>query len=228
MKLKTTTTAAILSLGAMCAAEATLTAWQTEVGIGTSASATKFSTTSTPETINVATTAGTAMSFEFIVNASNVGVASALLGDRLAVPLNQQSIRFEQYNGTNNYGITGFGSFGDLNSGVALANGTDIHLAFTTDGTDTLLYVDGSLAFTFTGDAIDISGTTGLGGDARTDGTTFTDVLPGDILGFAAYDSQLGAAEVLAHRDAFVSVPEPSSSALLGLGGLALILRRRK
>lgn len=227
MKLRTTTTAAILSLGAMCVADAALLAWQTEVGIGTAASATEFSTTSTPTTINVGTTAATAMSFEFIVNADNSTVAAALMGDRDTAANNQQSLRFEQYNNSGNYGITQFGAFGDQNSGVALANGTDIHLAFTTDGTDTLLYVDGTLAFTFVGNAINISGVTGLGGDFRDPG--FTDVLPGDILGFAAYDSQLGAAEIQTHRDAFVApVPEPSSAALLGLGGLALIIRRRK
>ena len=223
-------TATLIALAATAAsANAALVQWQTEVGTGTTASVTEFTTVSTPTTIAVGTTAGTAMSFEFIVNATDAGVATALLGDRDAPANNQQSIRFEQYNNTGNYGITEFGGFGDQNSGVAVANGTDVHLLFTTDGTDTLLYVDGVLANTFTGQAIDISGTTGLGADLRAGGA-FTDTLNGDILGFAAYDSELTAGEALTHSNAFAAaaVPEPSSTALLGLGGLALILRRRK
>ena len=54
-----------------------------------------------------------------------------------------------------------------IDSGVALTADTDTHLVFTTDGTNTYLYVNGALAHTFTGAAIDIAGLTGLGGALR-------------------------------------------------------------
>ncbi len=73
--------------------------------------------------------------------------------------------------------------------------------------------------------ASDITGSTTLGGSSQWPSSN----LPGNILGFAAYNSQLSATEIAAHSAAFVrAVPEPSTTALLGLGGLALILRRRK
>ncbi len=222
-------TLASLVIGAS-SAHAALSHWKTAVGTGTTATATEFTTVSTAKTINVGTTAGTAMSFEFIVNASSnapvLGVSS-LLGDYVS---NRQSIDFETFVHINNYGISdsSSGGFGSADSGVAHTADTDTHLVFTTDGTDTLLYVNGVLAHTFTGNAIDIAGITGLGA-TYSGGSSFSNRLPGNILGFAAYDSQLSATEIAAHSAAFVrAVPEPSTTALLGLGGLALILRRRK
>ncbi len=137
------------------------------------------------------------------------------------------NLSWEQYQNTNNYGIYD-GTIRD--SGVAHTADTDTHLVFTTDGTNTYLYVNGALAHTFTGAAINIAGLTGLGGALPSNsGNLFYSRLPGNILGFAAYDSQLSATEIAAHSAAFVrAVPEPSTTALLGLGGLALILRRRK
>ncbi len=214
-----------LAIGAS-SAHAALSHWKTAVGTGTSATATKFTTVSTPETINVGTTAGTAMSFEFIVNAGSTPIQydwSVLLGSSAG----GQNLAWEVYQNTNNYGIYD-AERGDINSGVALTADTDTHLVFTTDGTNTYLYVNGALAHTFTGTAMSITGTTGLGGNLLLGGT-FSSRLPGNILGFAAYDSQLSATEIAAHSAAFVrAVPEPSTTALLGLGGLALILRRRK
>ncbi len=215
-----------LAIGAS-SAHAALSHWKTAVGTGTSATATKFTTTtgSSPETINVGTLSG-ARSFEFIVNAGSTPLgafgSSTLLGDYTS----NQFLAWEQLN-TNNYGIFD-GDAGYLDSGVALTADTDTHLVFTTDGTNSYLYVNGALAHTFTGITLYFSGTTGLGG-YLSDSNTFFSGLPGNILGFAAYNSQLSATEIAAHSAAFVrAVPEPSTTALLGLGGLALILRRRK
>ncbi len=209
-----------LAIGAS-SAHAALSHWKTAVGTGTSATATKFTTT-TGSTINVGTTAGTAMSFEFIVNAGGSSTsASVLLGDSTS----NQFLAWEQLN-TNNYGIFDSDA-GYLDSGVALTADTDTHLVFTTDGTNSYLYVNGALAHTFTGVAINIAGTTGLGGHLFSGSLYYA--LPGNILGFAAYNSQLSTTEIAAHSAAFVrAVPEPSTTALLGLGGLALILRRSK
>ncbi len=218
-----------LAIGAS-STHAALSHWKTAVGTGTSATATKFTTTtgSSPEKINVGTLSG-ARSFEFIVNAGSTPLQygwSILLG---TYDGNSQTLDWEAFSNTNNYGIyePGTGGLGVKDSGVAHTADTDTHLVFTTDGTNTYLYVNGALAHTFTGTALNISGTTGLGGAIY--GSSFVSALPGNILGFAAYDSQLSATEIAAHRAAFVrAVPEPSTTALLGLGGLALILRRRK
>ncbi len=223
MKFKTSLLLASLVIGAS-SAHAALSHWKTAVGTGTTATATKFTTVSSPETINVGTTAGTAMSFEFIVNAGSTPIeygTSHLLGDYV----NQNYLAWEQYPNTNNYGIYD-GTIRD--SGVAHTADTDTHVVFTTDGTNSYLYINGALAHTFTGAAIDIAGLTGLGGAlASNSGNIFYNRLPGNILGFAAYDSQLSATEIAAHSAA-LAVPEPSTTALLGLSGLALILRRRK
>ncbi len=212
-----------LAIGAS-SAHAALSHWKTAVGTGTSATATKFTTVSSPETINVGTLSG-ARSFEFIVNAGSTPLEygwSVLLGDYTS----DQFLSWEGYQNTNNYGIFDSDA-GYLDSGVALTADTDTHLVFTTDGTNTYLYVNGALAHTFTGTALYFSGTTGLGGILS--GSSFVSALPGNILGFATYNSQLSATEIAAHSAAFVrAVPEPSTTALLGLGGLALILRRSK
>lgn len=52
----------------------------------------------------------------------------------------------------------------------------------------------------------------------------------GQISEFTVYDTALSSAEVTTafNAGAITAVPEPGSTALLGLGGLALILRRRK
>ncbi len=213
-----------LAIGAS-SAHAALSHWKTAVGTGTSATATKFTTVSSPETINVGTLSG-ARSFEFIVNAGSTPLEygwSVLLGDYTS----DQFLSWEGYQNNNNYGMYYGDGGGTIDSGVAHTADTDTHLVFTTDGTNTYLYVNGALAHTFTGTALYFSGTTGLGGILS--GSSFVSALPGNILGFAAYNSQLSATEIAAHSAAFVrAVPEPSTTALLGLGGLALILRRRK
>ncbi len=169
MKFKTSLLLASLVIGAS-SAHAALSHWKTAVGTGTSATATKFTTVSTPETINVGTLSG-ARSFEFIVNAGSTPLefdTSILLGSSAG----GQTLAWEGYQNTNNYGIYD-SEMGDSNSGVALTADTDTHLVFTTDGTNTYLYVNGALAHTFTGTAINISGTTGLGGNLIISSGTF-------------------------------------------------------
>lgn len=226
MKLKRTTTAAILSLGAMSAADAALAHWQIEVGTGATAASSLFSTVSAPQEFDVGSLTG-ARTFEFIVNADLGGVSSALLGDAITGGP-RQALKFEQYNNTGNYGVTTFG-VADVNSGASATINTDIHLAFVFDGTDTIIYENGVSVATLAGTALTLTDTVGLGAIRNTTGpATYFDNMDGDILGFASYDSALSGAEITTHSNAFAAVPEPSSAALLGLGGFALILRRRK
>jgi hypothetical protein len=119
----------------------------------------------------------------------------------------------------------------DINSTVAASVNVDTHVAFVSDGvTGTDLYVNGSLVDTFAGRPLEITGMQGLAGISEGGTTTFTDILDGNILGFASYDSALSADEVLAHYNYFAVIPEPSTVALFGLAGLVIlsgIARRR-
>ena len=62
-----------------------------------------------------------------------------------------------------------------------------------------------------------------LNGPAIVDASTLSNLVVGEHNNFT---SDFGAGDVAAFN--LVAIPEPSSTALLGLGGLALILRRRK
>ena len=117
---------------------------------------------------------------------------------------------------------------GELNSGILPANDTWTHYAFVTDGAGTSqLYVtkDGeTLTLTDTDAATfgleDFRIGVNRGGNLTYDG---------DYANIAIYDTALDTAALQTVLNAGpAAVPEPSSAALLGLGGLALILRRRK
>ncbi|MGB0992622.1 MAG: LamG-like jellyroll fold domain-containing protein [Akkermansiaceae bacterium] len=102
------------------------------------------------------------------------------------------------------------------------------------NGTARTTYVDGV-------DGSTVNGGHGSGGlDSRWSLTTVFDMFSDNggneealtnVSNLALYDTALSAAEVTALGAVGTSlapVPEPSSAALLGLGGLALIMRRRK
>ena len=93
------------------------------------------------------------------------------------------------------------------------------------------LYVDGVLVDTnssLTNDAT-MNGAAFAVGAARFIDDAGTRPFDGLIDEFALYGTVLDATAVSTHYNAGIApIPEPSSTALLGLGGLALIMRRRR
>ncbi len=124
-----------------------------------------------------------------------------------------------------NVGFTNSAGF----NGTPVTDTSEHHFAVTVDGTTLTTYLDGNLVGSV---AIGSHTLAGLGlTHARIGHGVFTgdpDYV-GSINEFRIYDNVLSGAEV---GSSFAlgadTVPEPSSTALLGLGGLALILRRRK
>ena len=223
-----------LLLGAVCLlvgegiSRATLLAWEGEVLKGTIPVKTLFTTVSNgnPQVIDVGALTGD-RSFEFIYNAGIGGPSQALLGSQ--DPLSgRQGLKVDQYLNTGMYGMTDFG-VADYTSIVPYILNEDVDIVFTSDGIDTLMYVNGALADTYSGVDLTITGLNGIGGGDNATHTGFFDVLAGDIFGFASYDAVLSPAEVAAHHTAFAAaVPEPTSAGLLVLGTLLAGVRRRR
>ncbi|MFI4860770.1 MAG: LamG-like jellyroll fold domain-containing protein [Phycisphaerales bacterium JB063] len=163
------------------------------------------------------------VTYEFIVNATNDGVSSALMGARDTGVGDNGAVKWEQWPDTTTFGATAFG-VADFDSGVSNIPGVNTHVVFIADGTDMDVYVNGSYSGTMAGASLALSGDVGIG-QAYDPIIGNFDVLTGTILGVAVYDSALSASSVSQHYNAYI--PEPGSFALLGMGGLAMLRRRR-
>ncbi|HWB06830.1 MAG TPA: LamG-like jellyroll fold domain-containing protein [Verrucomicrobiales bacterium] len=209
-------------------AHATLVMWQGQVtGAGTTPATTLFTTVNgaAPQLFDVGNLTGD-RSFEFIYNAGVGGASQALIGSQAAVA-GAQGLKVNQWNNTGMYGVTDFGVV-DVVSPIPFLQNQNVHIVFTSNGVDTLMYLNGSLSHTFGGTDLTITGVNGIGAAVNAAGTGFFDNLAGDVLGFASYDSALSPAEILTHSQAFAAVPEPSASGLAILAGLAAARRRRR
>jgi hypothetical protein len=212
------------------AAHGGIAQWLTEVAAGTPAGYTNSNIPS-PIVADIGAYSDTTnggITYEFIVNATNDGDSSALIGT-FANPAvaDRGALKWEQWQNTTHIGATAFG-VADYDSGVVNTPGVDTHLAFIANGTDALLYVNGALAGMMAGASIALSGTVGIGQAYNPNGP-HVDPLTGTILGVAVYDSALSPAEISAHVAAF-RIPEPASGVLiaLALGGAALLRVKRK
>lgn len=124
----------------------------------------------------------------------------------------------------------GFNNENSITLSGKLANGS-YHMALTfNNATDTMtLYIDGVQVGQNTSATIDLSALSNdhaYLGEASYPGDSN---LSGSIDEFRIYNTELSSSEIAASFAAGAdSIPEPSSSAMLGLAGLALILRRKK
>jgi hypothetical protein len=120
-------------------------------------------------------------------------------------------------------------------AGFAMSADTWHHVAVTASNTSGLLslYIDGSFVVSNTNanSTWTFNGADGFGaaphftiGAKRSGGGSEYDGLLDEL---AIYGTVLSASDIAARAN-FTPVPEPSPTALLGLGGLALILRRRR
>ena len=205
---------------------ATLSTWQAAVGTGTAPAATVFTPTNgaAPAVVNVGTLSGD-RSFEFIYNAGVGGASQALMGSQDPVS-GVQGLKADQWNATGFFGMTDFG-VADYTSSAAMIRNADTRVVYSSNGVDTLLYVNGAQVFTFAGVDLTMTGLNAIGAASTPGHAAFFDNLAGTVLGFASYDSALSAAEVSAHFNAFV-IPEPTVTGLALLAGMAALRRRRK
>jgi len=209
----------------------TLVDWENQVNnFGATPAATNFTTVSgtAPLLLDVGPLSGD-RSFEFIVNAGLGTISGAFLGNRQAN--GNQGLKFEQYPDSGVLGLTNFGIV-DLYSDDPSPVNTDTHVVFTSDGASgTGMYLNGVNVYSFSREPLQIFGTQALAAIAESNGS-FGDLLDGNILGFASYDSALSASEVRTHSNAFFLVPEPSMAFLFGLAAASLFgrkqLRRRR
>ena len=178
-------------------------AWQSAVTSGLPAVATRLDPAAAGDqvTFDIGALSG-ARTFEFVVNAGDAAASGSLMGDGV------QSLRFEQWNNTGALGLTVYGVADHVSSAIPPVL-TDTHIVFTSDGTNTSLYLDGQLVWELAGVPLTGSGIQGLATSAvvTTGGTvvSYFDRLDGHVLGFAAYETALGQIELKAHADAFLS-----------------------
>lgn len=221
-----TAACAALSLTGLTSA-AGITDWQNDA-IAQGAGFTQTGIAS-PTAVNIGSfdeTSNGGVSYVLVYNAQDDGGQSySLTGvfDSVNTDGDDGAYKLEQNNNTGMFGSTEFG-VADNTSTTASVYGADTHLAFINNGTTTDLYINGSFVENIAG-AIELTGLIGIGGTWNVDANAFGDPISGEVLGFAAFDRALTALEVADSNAAFV--PEPGSLALLGLGGLALIRRRR-
>lgn len=116
------------------------------------------------------------------------------------------------------------GAVGGYNA-IDITDGTWHHIGLSVTGGNVTIYVDGvaraSAAYTGSGTATVFQIGSRFGDGNRSVTAQIDDV--------SVWDGALSDAQMLTlSSNAATVVPEPTSTALLGLGGLALILRRRK
>lgn len=198
------------------AANAALTEWQTQVATGTTAAVSWVAVddfeppagSRVPMSIDISPITSGQYTLEFLVNAGHGGPNGALIGYR-----GVQALKFEQWQDTGVLGITDYG-IADHSSDYSPPLNRPIHVVATTDGVDTVIYVDGALAYTFSGIPLNLSDIVGIGGTLNDDLTAYSDPLDGHVYGFAAYNSILPESEIAAHATAWQTAqPEPPALA---------------
>ena len=194
------TAAVVAALPATASAD--LSAWLAAVASGTPATFVDSSVIA-PDMADIGMTSGTnGVTYEFVVNATNAGASSGLMGARNTGTGASSGLKFEQWQDSMQYGVTEFGIV-DLYYPGNNVESTDVHLVFLADTTagSTELYVDGVSVGSLPHAPV-LQGMQGLGQiyDPNTGGF---DILTGTLHGVAVYEGLMSVTEILAHRDAY-------------------------
>jgi hypothetical protein len=237
MKQKATIIAALVALGGMSAANASIITWWNQ------AQSTTGNVTADTTGWTFDGTAGVDYDFgaldaldgkpvdgstvEFLFNFADVGTSISIGTVGGWSPGNEMNqLKLEQWNNTGKFGITLEGHT-DYTLTTASVFDQDIHVVFrrNNDGGTIDLFVNGAFMETDTGKTNwRMDGGPGKLG-SRSNGTT--DVATGTMYGVASYDVALSNQQIADLYTAY-TVPEPSALMLVGLGGLAFLVRRRK
>ncbi|MFT5288258.1 MAG: hypothetical protein ACI8QC_004229 [Planctomycetota bacterium] len=196
--------AGVLSVVSAPSATADISAWLAAVAAGSPASYVNSALVGplVDDVGSINSAAG--VTYEVIVNGTNAGLSSALIGARGTGVGDSAGFKFEQYADTMQYGLTEFGIVDRQWSGGNLEN-VDVHLAFVVDTTagGTELFVDG-ISVGVLASAPVLQGMVGFG-QIHDPNTGPFDILTGAIHGVAVYESMLSLTEILAHRDAYLA-----------------------
>ena len=164
--------------------------------------------------------------FEFIIGGDPVaGGQNGYIGRADANPLN--SLRYEQWNDTGQLGFTQSGVADNTFTALDAASpAADTHVTYrwTQTGGTMDLFINGVATDSIAGATFDMPTGPGHLGNVAEAGN---EGMIGTISRVTTFNTALADADITAHADAWLAVPEPSSVLLSGIAALALLRRRR-
>jgi hypothetical protein len=150
-----------------------------------------------PVTVDVGNFAdGSARSFEFVFAAGGSGASRSLLTPSVSTA-QVQSLRFNQFNNTQKFGVTTSGVADDVFADSPTRANQLVHAVFVSNGSVTSLYLNGVLQTATIARGLTIKGSNVLGFD-----------LDGTIYGFASYNKALTQSEISSLAQGIVGLGE--------------------
>lgn len=150
-----------------------------------------------PVTVDVGNFAdGSARSFEFVFHARGFGTSRSLLTPVVSAA-QVQSLRFNQFNNTQKFGMTTSGVADDVFANSPTRENQLVHAVFVSNGSLTSLYLNGVLQTATIARGLTIKGSNRLGFD-----------LDGMIYGFASYNKALTQGEIASLAQGIVGLGE--------------------
>jgi len=183
-------------------AQADLSDWVNAVALGTPA---KYTSTAivVPSDVDIGVISPSpGLTYEFVINCTNAGLSSTLMGSRNTGVGTNSALKFEQYADTLSLGITDSG-VADYTMAPNIPD-QDSHVAFVVDpaAATTELFING-VSVAMAPYAPHLTNLVGMGHWYSPGGSV--DTLTGTIYGVAVYETKLTAPELAEHSAAFLS-----------------------